>query len=554
MIAPIGEKMRKAILLLCLCLCGLAAPAQQPAPDLVLLNAKVFTSNAGQPHAEAVAVRGERIVAVGTSKEIAALAGPYTKSLDAGGRVIIPGINDAHYHINIDPEHYELPIESLDPHWDEITAGISKAITKVPKGRWIRGVIGVSVLEDPQATRAALDKIAPNNPVMLYVWTGHASILNTPALAKLHISEDQPNPEGGQYIRSRTDGKLTGLVFEYSEFRAARDYSELATDQQAHQQLSEFFTQAAQWGITSVQNMSLPLTQQRTTLLFAIRPPPIRVRSIWFGYTDQHGRLANEGHSQPVPQAPLLTVSGIKWILDGTPVEHSSALRQPYADRHNTSGEMDFTEKEMEDILRESLRSNQQLMVHIVGDRTSEAFLNAMDATGGKRVWAARRVRIEHGEGITPDLVARARDLGVIIVQNPTHLALPDLMAKRYGVERMNQLQPLRSILDAGIPLAIGSDGPDNPYLNIMLATIDPDRPKEAITREQAVTAYTLTSAFAEFAEKEKGSIEPGKLADLAVLSQDIFTVPLPDLPKTLSLLTLVGGKVVYDAKVLNTQ
>ena len=383
---------------------------------------------------------------------------------------------------------------------------------------------------------------------------GHASILNTSALVKLHIGEAKANPKGGQYIRSKTDNKLTGLVFEYAEFRAARDFSELATDQQAQQQLSEFFAQAARWGITSVQNMSVPLTQQRTTELFAQSPPPIRVRSIWFGYTDQHGRLTNEGHGQSAPNAPLLTVSGIKWILDGTPVERSSALRQPYSDRPDTSGEMDFTEKEMEEILRESLRSSQQLMIHIVGDRTTEAFLNAMDATGGKRVWSTRRVRIEHGEGLTPDLIARARDLKVIVVQNPTHLAMPEVMSKRIGIERMNQLQPLGSLLEAGIPVAIGSDGPANPYLNIMLAAIEPDRPKEAITREQAVTAYTLTSAYAEFAEKDKGSIEPGKLADLAVLSQDIFTVPLPDLPKTQSVLTFVGGKVIYDAKTLNTQ
>jgi predicted amidohydrolase YtcJ len=124
-------------------------------------------------------------------------------------------------------------------------------------------------------------------------------------------------------------------------------------------------------------------------------------------------------------------------------------------------------------------------------------------------------------------------------------------MLKRDGPDQMNRLQPLRSLLDAGIPLAIGSDGPDNPYLNIMLASIEPARPKEAITREQAVTAYTLTSAFAEFAEKDKGSIEPGKLADLAVLSQDIFTIPASALPATESVLTLVGGKIIYHAPAI---
>jgi hypothetical protein len=226
-------------------------------------------------------------------------------------------------------------------------------------------------------------------------------------------------------------------------------------------------------------------------------------------------------------------------------------MRKPYTDRPNTSGELNFSEKEMEDILRDSLQRNDQLLVHVVGDRTVEAFLKAMDATGGRAVWSKRRVRMEHGDGILPDLAARVHELGIVVVQNPTHLALRDLMVRCYGNDRADQLQALRSLLDSGIPLALGSDGPANPYLNIMLATTYPGKPEEAITREQAVVAYTLTSAYAEFAEKDKGSLEPGKLADLDVLSQDIFKVPADDLPKTESVLTMVGGRVVYDGKVL---
>jgi hypothetical protein len=177
-----------------------------------------------------------------------------------------------------------------------------------------------------------------------------------------------------------------------------------------------------------------------------------------------------------------------------------------------------------------------------------------MDATGSKEFWSKRRVRIEHGDGIMPDLIARAKELGVIVVENPTHFTLRELFVKRFGVDRTDQMQPLRSLLVAGIPVALGSDGPNNPYLNIMLASVYPGKPGEAITREQALTAYTLTSAYAEFAEKEKGSLEPGKLADLAVLSQDIFSVPAEDLPKTESVLTIVGGKIVYDAKAVSVQ
>ena len=156
----------------------------------------------------------------------------------------------------------------------------------------------------------------------------------------------------------------------------------------------------------------------------------------------------------------------------------------------------------------------------------------------------ARRVRIEHGDGLFPDLIPRAKALGVVVVQNPTHFAV-------VGEDVLKIGQPVRTLLATGIPVALGSDGPLNPFLNIMLAVTHPHQHSEGITREQAVIAYTRTSAYAEFAEKDKGTLVPGKLADLTVLSQDIFVVPLPSLPQTKSLLTLVGGQVAYDAKQL---
>jgi predicted amidohydrolase YtcJ len=532
-------------------LLGSSAYGQQLAPDLILVNGKVFTSSASHPYVEALAVRGERITAVGSSKQIAALAAKDTKRIDLGNRVVIPGINDSHLHLSVAPETYDLPMQGDDPTWQEIKDALPSAVTKNPKGTWIEAAIGGNILDDPQATRTALDSLAPDNPVVLWDWTGHASLLNTPALRKLGIRENEPNPEGGMYVRNQADGKLTGMIFEFAQFRASRRFSELVSDQVAEHQLQEFFSQAARWGITTVQNMANPIVAERCIALFEKAPPPVRVRVMWFGLTDEHGRQTKGRPDLAAHPVPLVTVSGTKWILDGTPIERSAAMRKPYADRSSTSGELNFSEKEMEDILRESLQRNDQLLVHVVGDRTVETFLNAMDATGGEAVWSRRRVRMEHGDGILPDLVSRVRELGIIVVQNPTHLSLRDLMVRRYGLDRADQLQPLRSLLDAGIPLALGSDGPTNPYLNIMLATAYPGKPQEAITREQAVTAYTLTSAYAEFAEKDKGSLEPGKFADLAVLSQDIFKVSGSDLPKTESVLTLVNGKIVYDAKVL---
>jgi len=525
--------------------------SQAAPPDFVLFRGKIFTSNSTQPYVEALAIRGERIVAVGSSREIIALAGKETKRIDLSGRTVIPGINDAHYHFDAGPDSYELPNTRRDLSWQEIKDAISAAVAKVPKGTWIQGVFGETVLDDPQATREALDRLAPDHLVMLGSWTGHAALLNTAALSKLGVREDVPNPESGLYARTAEGRKLTGMALEFARFRIARDFSELATDQEATQDLSNFFKSAVQLGITSVQDMAQPISARRCATLLARAPPPIRVRVIWFGLTDEHGRLTQEGRNLPRHPAPLVAVSGTKWILDGTPVEHSAAMREPYSDRSNTRGELNFSQHEMEEILRESLRNDEQLMVHVAGDRTAETFLNAMDATGGEKVWSQRRIRLEHGDGLLPDLVPRAKRLGMIVVQNPTHFTLAELFVKRFGEKRAQELQPLKSLLDAGVPVAIGSDGPNNPYLNIMLASTYGRNPPQAMTREQAVTAYTLTSAYAEFAEKEKGSLEPGKLADLAVLSQDIFTSAVGDLPKTESVMTIVGGKIVYDAKVV---
>lgn len=530
---------------------ALAGAGQQASPDLILLNGKIFTGGSEHSYVEALAIGNDRIVATGTSEKIAGLAGAQTKRVDLGGHLVIPGINDAHYHCDVEPSRFLLRFKTMDPAWKDVADEVTAAEAKAPKGTLILGEIGPAALDDPHATRESLDKLAPTHPVMLNTWAQHAAILNSAGFVKLSVKEDEPNPVGGRLVRS-PDGKLTGLVNEYAKFRLNRRLSDMATDQEALEQTRDFLSRAVRLGITSVQIMSMPAGSERCVFLYKEAPTSIRVRVIRMAGTSSNGRDTIEGRSLPRNPAPLITVSGTKWVLDGSPIESSAALRKPYSDDPNISGDLDFSEKEMEAMLRESIQNNDQLLVHVTGDRSTETFLNAMDATGGKEVWSKRRVRIEHGDGIMPDLITRTKELGLIVVENPTHFTLRDLFVKRFGVDRTDQMQPLRSLLVAGIPVALGSDGPNNPYLNIMLASVYPGKPGQAINREQAVIAYTLTSAYAEFAEKQKGSLEPGKLADLAVLSQDIFSVPLEDLPKTESVLTVVGGKIVYDAKAVS--
>lgn len=554
---PYPQRLKRATAVLGTLFFSLMAVAQTATPSLILYNGKIFTSSAARPYVQALAIGDDRILASGDSNKIKALAGPHTKQIDLGGRTAIPGINDAHNHVELAPaDTIELQFKSPDPSWTEVKeAFATPTVARAPKGAFIRGYLGPSAWKDPELTRDALDKLAPDHPVMLFV-TEHASILNTAALDRLGIRENQANPLGGRYERS-ADGRLTGVLREYASIQAVRKLADLTSDTEAITQLRNELARATKFGITSLQDMSNAIAPDRCVALLEKVPVPIRIRVIRMPPTSPAGRDTSEGQSTPRNPAPLITVSGTKWMLDGTPLERTFEARDAGQHRSGmkfetlfTGLDLTFPPSEIKKMLRESLRNNDQLMVHVFGYNSASAMLNAMQATGGKKVWAGRRVRFEHGDGLFPDLIPLAKEMEVVVVQNPLHLNVgmifPGLI--------LEHAQPLRSLLAAGIPLALGSDGPTNPYLNIMFASLDSNRPSEAITREQAVIAYTLTSAYAEFAEKDKGSLEPGKLADLAVLSQDIFTVDASDLPKTESVLTMVGGKIIYDAKVITTQ
>jgi len=534
----------------------LSLAAQEPAPDTILYDGKIFTGASSSLYVQGLAIRGERIVAIGDSAKIQALAGPRTKQIDLGGRTAIPGINDAHQHIALyPPGTVLLDWKTQDPSWSQLKGAIAEAAAKGPNGALLHAVIGPTVFHDTSVAREALDQAAADHPVILETFTGHAAILNSAALAKFGIGENQRDPLGGRYERSG-NGKLTGVLREYASMQLGRTLAQTVSDTEALPQLRAFFSLAAKFGITSLQVLSNTIEPGRAVSLFEETPTPVRIHIIRMPMTMPAGRDTEEGLSVPRRPSPLIIVNGTKWMVDGVPLENTFAAREVPSLPTGQSPDdafrhlrLTFSRKEMETMLKESLANNDPALFHIVGYPGVAAMLNAMQATGGEQVWADKRVRFEHADGLFPDLIPRAEEMGIVVVQNPTHFNVAVL----FGATplRFQQAQPLRSLLAARIPVALGSDGPMNPYLNIMLACTHPSNPSEAITREQAVIAYTQTSAYAEFQEKEKGSLEPGKLADLAVLSQDIFSVPFSDLPKTESILTFVGGKVIYDAKAI---
>jgi predicted amidohydrolase YtcJ len=301
-------------------------------------------------------------------------------------------------------------------------------------------------------------------------------------------------------------------------------------------------------GITSIQDMVTGMPPADLARVLPALVLPVRLRLIPLPLTTPAGRTTAGWDSLVAPPGSGITVSGIKWILDGTPIERLAALRAPYADRRAWYGRINFPADTLRAILREALARNQQPMLHAVGDSAIGLSLAIMAALAPDSVWRRLRPRLEHGDGLAPDQYELARRLGVIVVENPSHLALGPAGAGRLDAARAAIFQPMRSLLANGIPLALGSDGPLNPFLNLMFAVTHPNNPAEALTMEQAVRAYTWGSAVAEHAEHAKGRLAPGQLADLAVLSQDIFTVAPPALPATTSLLTILGGRVVHDA------
>ena len=480
-------------------------------PSIVLLNGTVFTADAKKPWAEAVAIEGNKITAVGTSDEIKRLAGPNTQVIDLGHRVVIPGINDAHMHPGFAVPTFDVD-RGFDVTWPKLQAAITGAMDETPSDLWITATIGPAILLDPSINHATLDKLTNGRMVMLQEFTGHGVILSTAAMKALGIAFDAKDPAGGWYGRD-ADGRVDGHAFEYADMAAVRHLANLASEDELLANVQSLSDEAVRYGITSLQAMP-SVEEKRFAAALKAANVPMRVRIMQFPLSLEDAKGFRDSDA-------------LKWIFDGTPIERGAALRKPYA----AGGEGRLNFRDMTPYVKAAVDSKRQLLVHASGDKAVAETL----ALFAKHP-TLQRPRIEHGDGMQRDLFALAKKTGAIVVQNPSHFpfrnAFPD-----------GDYMLARTLITNGIPFAIGSDGPLNPYLNIMFAL---NHGTESLSREEAVTAYTRGSAYAEMKEKEKGTIAPGMLADLAVLSQDIFKVPAPALPDTHSVLTIIDGKVVH--------
>lgn len=530
-----------------------AQDSRQAEPDVVLYNGRVFTADSTRPWAEALAVRGDRIVGVGSTASMRALGGARTRLADLRGRVVIPGFNDAWLPIAVVPLGAVVRAGS-DPPRRRIADSLAAAVRRRADGEWMEMTVGSAAIDDTLVRRALLDSIAPRHPVRLATPSGRVVVLSSAALELAGVSDSTSDPPGGWYERD-AGGRLTGLLGGYAASNAQRVLGRAQPESLLVRAMRERGAELVRHGITSAQ-LSLghldPAFAMRVVRAAAL---PIRLRIIAVPSTANGRRQIREWDTvrreAPRPTySSMLGVSGIAWTLDGTPTERMAALRAPYADRLEARGWLAFPADTVRAMLRELRAAGEQLHLQASGDSSLALVLALMQGMAPDSIWRRARVRIEGGDGMVGDLWPLAQRLGVVVVQRPSHLADAGLLRERLGV-RASGYQPLRSLLARGIPVALASDGAVDPYAAISLATRHPANPAEALTREEAVRAYTWGSAYAEFADQRKGTIAPGMLADLAVLSQDVFRVPVARLPATTSVLTMVGGQVVYDTGVV---
>ncbi|UUR09345.1 amidohydrolase [Sphingomonas glaciei] len=546
----------KTLVLLASAWCALVIPTTASADNVVIINAKIFTGSGVHPQARAVVVTGDRISFVGSTTAARARSQPNARIIDAGGRLLTPGLIEAHTHLGPESPGQQVSMPALMWPGPSAAQAIQAVRAAAASGTgWISGTIGPATLSGERDWRSELDAVAGGRPVRLRAWWGHGTLLNSAALRQLGISDRAPDPIGGWYGR-RADGTLNGLVREQAEVLVAMQLTKRAPLSAGVTAFREAAAQYAKWGVTTIHQMAHNYRVGEITATLHAAQPSLRWSVYGWASPERQPRDAWAEFASPPLMPASARLAGIKWILDSTPIERDAFQRTPYADRPGQRGRSNYSDAELRQILEGGLRGSQQLALHVVGDAEVQRLFTAMEKIAPAARWRAKRVRIEHGDGITADLLPAAKRLGVVVVQNPLHI-LPDKdetgrpwLENRLGEERARRFLLFRSLLRAGVPLSLGSDAGGeaaNPFLNMMFAVRYDRNPVEALTREQALAAYTAGGAFAEGQEHQKGRIAVGAKADLALLSQDVLTVPLDRLPATVSLLTVVDGVVVHE-------
>lgn len=532
----------------------------QPAASLVIENAKVWTVNEAQPQAQAVACLGKQIVAVGTNAAIRQWIGPQTQVIDLAGKLVLPGFNDAHVHFFSGGDGLA-GVQLRDAKSeDEFRERIAAFAAKQPAGRWITGGGWDHENWNPARlpTRQLIDEGSAGHPVFVSRLDGHMALANSQALQLGGITRDTPDPPGGTIVRDAS-GEPTGLLKDAAMERVYQAVPMHSEDQIA-EAVRAAIRYAAENGVTSVQDMSAAPEVLRVYEMLLARGE-LTVRISGHQPLAQGERLAAIG-LQADFGGEKLHIGALKGFADGSLGSTTALLFEPYLDAPNTSGlassEM-IPESKMLDHVLEADRAGLQIAVHAIGDKANHIILGMYEEAERRNGPRDRRFRIEHAQHLRRDDIPRFAKLHVIASMQPYHCIDDGRWAdKRIGPQRAQTTYAFRALLNSGAMLAFGSDWPVAPMVPLMgiyaaatRRTLDgkhPDGwvPEQKISVAEAIRAYTMGSAYASFDEKIKGSIEPGKLADMVVVSQDILSIPPAEIEKARVEMTVFDGKVIY--------
>jgi predicted amidohydrolase YtcJ len=535
--------------------------------DLLIHNARIWTVNPSQPEAEALAIVHDRIAAVGKCADLRPMIGPKTRVLDAKGRRVVPGFYDSHVHFL--GSGLRLAEVALKNAKDEAEFGtrLRQFDRKLPRDRWLLGGDWDHdrTFAGRLPTAELIDKYVADRPVYLCRYDGHMAVVNSRVLRLARITAETPDPPGGVIYRKPGSREPSGVLRD-NAMNLVEQHIPRTTEEQIIEGVRAALAVARQVGVTSVQDMdgSDTATRRRLFRLYQqfARQGKLTTRiDLRWPLADWRslatlGVEANFGDD-------WVRIGGVKGFVDGSLGSSTAKMFEPYLHEKNNSGVFVTPMDRMRDYIEGADAAGLSVAIHAIGDRANAELLDIFAEVAKKNGRRDRRFRIEHAQHLRPADYARFKELNVIASMQPYHAVDDGRWAEgRIGAPRCASSYPCRSLLDAGARLALGSDwpvAPLNPLLSIDAAvnrrTIDGKHPdgwfaEQRIRVTEAIEAYTLGSAYAGFQEKDRGSLEVGKLADFVVLSRDILAEAERDrIAATEVLVTVVGGKVVYEKR-----
>src|SRR5213079_936667 len=550
-------------LFLCLAAFSITAMIGAQDADLVLTNGNIYTVNENQPRAEAIAVTDQRVVFVGSNEDARKFRGDKTRIIDLSGKTVVPGFTDSHCHIfGIGEREMRLNLEGTNS-LEGFLAKVKARFAQTERGKWITGRGWIETFWKPPQfpTREDLDKIALDNPVFLTRADGHAAIANSAALKIARIDDNTPDPFGGQILEK--NGEPKGMLLDNAHDLVARNIPKPAEGER-EEALLRGIDREIKLGWCEIQNAGSH-KEDVDLIRKAFETGKIKIRFVnaVYGPGEDAQNFLREGSTVNAFDHHF-TQRMIKVLVDGALGSRGAALLKPYSDAQETSGFLTEKPEDLRPMFEEALLRGIQVETHAIGDRANRLVLDLYEQAfkavpPDDRKIHEPRWRIEHAQIVDPNDIPRFAKLGVIPSMQPSH-ATSDLFfaPARLGMERLIGAYAWQSFIKSGCIIAGGSDAPverGEPMIEFYAAVARKSirgesgegwHPEQAVSRENALKMFTIWPAYAAFQEKDKGSIEVGKLADFTVLSQDIMKIPEMEILETRSEMTVIGGEIIY--------